>query len=235
LADRNQGLIRPYSATLVELSRGLDALLIIATLWFLARWLGHPWDNLCSIVSLFASLTFVVAGSVNKLYRSWRSDPLHVESSRIVMCWVAAAVTTGFAAYSLDPLAAFPRGLAWWWFLTAPAALVTTRVSIRLLLRLARVKGRNYRKAAIAGSTRAAAQLIETINNAPWMGLKFVGVYETVGVSECAVDLRSLNAEDALKAIASIYDRRSHLRAVLERSMRLAKSKLECLFETLPQ
>lgn len=178
MADRNQGLIRPYSATLVELSRGLDALLIVATLGFLARWLGHPWDNVCSIVSLLAALTFIVAGSVNKLYRSWRSDPLHVESSRILVCWVVAAVTTGFAAYSLDPLAEFPRKLAWWWFLSAPATLVTTRVSIRLLLRLARIKGHNYRKAAIAGSTRAAAQLIETIDNAPWMGLKFVGVYD---------------------------------------------------------
>lgn len=178
MPDRDLGLIRPYSGALVELSRGLDALLIVGSLWVVSRWLGHPWDNQSSVLSLLAGLSFIVAGSLSDLYRSWRSDPLHVEVRRILLCWVIAAVTTGFVSYSLDPLSDFPREVAWRWFLTSPATLIASRLVVRFALRVGRIQGHNYRKVAIAGSTRIAAQLAETILNAPWMGLKLAGVYD---------------------------------------------------------
>lgn len=178
MPDRDMGLIRPYSGALVELGRGLDALLIVATLWVVTRWFGYPWDNLCSILSLLAALSFIVSGSLSDLYRSWRSDPLRVEATRILLCWAVAAVTTGFIAYSVDLLSSFPREIAWRWFLTAPAVLIVSRLTVRLVLRVGRIQGHNYRKVAIAGSTRIAAQLAETIIGAPWMGLKLAGVYD---------------------------------------------------------
>lgn len=178
MADRELGLIRPYSGALVELSRGLDALVIIATLGVISIWVARPWDNISSILSLLAGLTFIISGSLSDLYRSWRSDPLHVEATRILLCWFAAAATTSFVAFGVDPLAAFPREIAWWWFVTVPVALLTTRVIVRLALRIARIRGHNFRRTAIAGSTRIAAQLAGTMLNAPWMGLKFVGVFD---------------------------------------------------------
>jgi len=181
MPDRDMGLIRSYSGALVELGRGLDALLIVATLWVVARSLDYPWDNLCSILSLLTALSFIVSGSLNDLYRSWRSDSLRVEAMRILLCWVIAAVTTGFIAYSVDLLSSFPREIAWRWFLTSAVVLVTSRLTVRLVLRVGRIKGHNYRKVAIVGSTRIAAQLAETILGAPWMGLKFVGVYDDRG------------------------------------------------------
>jgi len=178
MSDRDMGLIRPYSGELVELSRGLDASLVVASLWIVTRWLGYAWDNLFSVMSLVAALTFIIAGSLSDLYRSWRSDPMHVESTRILLCWGIAAITTGFVSYGLDPLSAFPREVAWRWFVTSPAVLIASRLTVRLVLRIGRIRGHNYRKVAIAGSTRIAAQLADTILNAPWMGLRLVGVYD---------------------------------------------------------
>jgi len=178
MSDRDMGLIRPYSGALVELSRGLDASLIVVTLWVVTQWLAYPWNNLCSILSLIAALSFIVSGSLSDLYRSWRSDPFRVEATRILLCWLAAALTTGFIAFSVDLLSAFPREIAWRWFLSAPAMLIGSRLAVRLALRVGRIRGHNYRKVAIAGSTRIGAQLADTILGAPWMGLKLVGVYD---------------------------------------------------------
>jgi putative colanic acid biosysnthesis UDP-glucose lipid carrier transferase len=179
MAEENSGMIRPYSGALVELGRGLDAFLIMLGLWLTTRWVGLPWSHLCTVLSLFASLVFIVAASSNELYRSWRSDSLHVESMRVLACWGVAVLATASAAYLVEQAGSlFPQELAWRWFLLAPVLLLLTRVSIRLALRLARLKGHNYRRTAIVGSTRIAARLVETITEAPWLGLRFVGIYD---------------------------------------------------------
>jgi putative colanic acid biosynthesis UDP-glucose lipid carrier transferase len=178
MAERELGLIRPYSGALVELSRALDALVIIASLWAVSKWAEHPWDNLSSSLALVAGLSFIIAGSLSDLYRSWRSEPMHVESTRILLCWIAAAATTGFVAFGVDPLGAFSREIAWRWFISAPVALLLTRVIVRLALRTGRLRGHNFRRTAIVGSTRIASQLADAILEAPWMGLRFVGVYD---------------------------------------------------------
>jgi len=178
MADENTGLIRPYSGTLVELSRALDAFLIVLSLWLTTKWLGLRWTHLCTILSLHAALIFIVAASYHELYRSWRSDPLHVESTRILLCWGIAAIVTGSTAYVIDQGASFPHELAWRWLVAAPVILVTTRISIRMALRLARIRGHNFRRTAIVGSTRIAARLADTIKGAPWLGLRFVGIYD---------------------------------------------------------
>ena len=187
MAAENSGLIRPYSGALVELSRGLDAFLIVLALWAMARGHGQPWTNLYTGLAMLAALVFIVTGSFNQLYRSWRSVPLHVESIRIVACWATAAIATGTAAFFVGNVAKFPPELAWRWFAAAPAILVALRVCVRLALKLLRSSGRNYRRTAIVGSTRIAAQLAEAMNDAPWLGLRLVGIYDDRGPHDTRV------------------------------------------------
>lgn len=187
MASENSGLIRPYSGTLVELSRGLDAFLIVLSLWAMARWQGLPWTNLYTVLALLAALVFIVTASFNHLYRSWRSDPLRVESMRIVVCWTGAAIATGSVAYFVVNVALFPQELAWRWFVAAPAVLVATRVFVRGALQLFRARGHNFRRTAIVGSTRIAAQLAEAIDDAPWLGLRLVGIYDDRGPHDTRV------------------------------------------------
>ena len=178
MATENSGLIRPYSNALVELSRGLDAILIVASLWLTTRWLGVDWSRLYTTLSLLAALAFITTASINQMYRSWRSDPIYVESIGILQCWVIAAIVTAGAAYGMGTTNNFSQELAWRWFLVAPLILVCTRISVRMAFRLARIRGHNFRRTAIVGSTRIAAQLAEEIEGAPWLGLRFVGFYD---------------------------------------------------------
>jgi putative colanic acid biosynthesis UDP-glucose lipid carrier transferase len=177
-ASRSSGWIRPYSLALVELSRVGDAILIVAMLWLLSGWLDTPWTPVTAGVGWLASLIFVISGSANHLYRSWRSDSLLVEVLRIGGCWGIAAVGTGFAAFLFEPVIALPRLLAACWFVATPVALGATRIAVRLTLRIGRRRGHNYRRTAIIGSTHIARHVAESIRNAPWMGLKLVGFYD---------------------------------------------------------
>jgi putative colanic acid biosynthesis UDP-glucose lipid carrier transferase len=178
MAEERTGIIRPYSGSFMELNRVLDASLIVAALWLTTRTLGLPWTHLCTVLSIFASLAFIAAATFNELYRSWRSDPLHVESKRVLACWGVAVLATATAAYLAERYATLPQQLVVRWFLLAPVLLVGARMSIRLTLRLARIRGHNFRRTAILGSTRIAARLAETIAEAPWLGLRLVGVYD---------------------------------------------------------
>lgn len=178
MATENTGLIRPYSNVLVELSRALDAGMIVLSLWLTTRLFSLPWTDLCTILSLIAALIFIVSGSFHRLYRSWRSDPLKAEAGRVVLCWLIAAFAAASVAFVIDSPGGFPRELALRWFLLAPALLVAARLCVRLALRLARMKGHNYRRTAIVGSTRIAAQLADAIKEAPWLGLRYVGIYD---------------------------------------------------------
>ncbi len=178
------GRIRPYSAQLVELTRIMDAVLIVLSLWLLARMMGYPWVDELPMLGWFASLVFIMVASANDLYRSWRSESLIVEVSRIAAYWAVSAVGTVFAAYLLIPESNVSRALAATWFFAAPSAVVVSRVVIRLALRLSRVRGHNYRNTAIIGSTDIAIRIAKSIQDAPWMGLKFVGFYDDRKLAE---------------------------------------------------
>jgi len=172
------GRIRPYSATLIELNRVVDAAIVCFGLWLTMRWMELSWDAFYVLIAAFASLAFVVAGSFNNLYRSWRSDHIYMEASRILLGWTFAIIVTGFMLFLIDSDVSFPRDLAWRWYAATAAILISTRASLRLALHLLRIYGHNYQRTAIVGSTLMAAKIAETINTAPWMGLKFVGFFD---------------------------------------------------------
>ena len=176
--DRYSGRIRPYSNALVELSRAVDVLLIVLSQWLVSRWLGMTWEGQYTILALVASLVFVVSGSFYRLYRSWRVDSLYKETSSIILCWSIATLVTGFVAGFIPSLTEFPHLLAWWWYLVTLVLLASSRVATRLMLRFLRVRGHNFRRVAIVGSTHIAAQLADAIYRAPWMGLKVIGFYD---------------------------------------------------------
>lgn len=172
------GHIRPYSAQLVELTRALDAALIAGSLWLLVAMTGLGRRDHTAVLAAVAAVAFILIAGSNEVYRSWRSESVWVEASRVVSCWLLAAAITLAVAYMLGFGAELPRPLAWIWAGTAPLLLAGSRVAIRGALRWARVRGHNYRRTAVVGSTGLALRIAGEIDAAPWMGLKFVGCYD---------------------------------------------------------
>jgi polysaccharide pyruvyl transferase WcaK-like protein len=62
---------------------------------------------------------------------------------------------------------------------------------------------------------------------------KFVGVFETVGMSDCVVDGRDCDAEDAVRRIMEIFKRREAVREVLRHKVNDAKTRLRVTFKEI--
>ena len=172
------GRIRPFDGQVLEIARGLDVLLVVGSLWVVCRIGNIDWQSHHAVHGWLAGLLFMLVGGVSDVYRSWRSERMLLELSRVFGCWVVAAACTEFLMHMLGTSGGMPRTLAWPWFIAALVALSGWRIGVRMTLRAGRLRGHNFRRTAIVGSTDTAQQLAQAMLSAPWMGLKFVGYYD---------------------------------------------------------
>jgi polysaccharide pyruvyl transferase WcaK-like protein len=64
---------------------------------------------------------------------------------------------------------------------------------------------------------------------------KFSGVFETAGVADCVLDLRSLNNDQVLVGIQKIFARSEKIRTTLEQTIPSLKSQVFSMFDRLPE
>jgi Undecaprenyl-phosphate glucose phosphotransferase len=126
-------------------------------------WIG----TIVTLVSLLVLRTF-------RIYRSTRTARLSQEVYAIVQGVVTVTAVAALASFfSRGELS---RSVLLIFALLAGAALVTSRVLVRRLLRAARARGYNLRRVLIAGTGDNARQLIAKIAEHPDYGLIVVGV-----------------------------------------------------------
>lgn len=77
----------------------------------------------------------------------------------------------------------------------------------------------------------AISQCIPTVGLA--YSKKFAGVYETVGVDDCVVDLRELDNSHIMESVKSIFEKRDEIKQRLEENIPIAKQKVSQLFDNL--
>ncbi|HET9652059.1 MAG TPA: exopolysaccharide biosynthesis polyprenyl glycosylphosphotransferase, partial [Usitatibacter sp.] len=175
---RPLGLIRPYSSIVLDLSRAFDAALIVATAWAVTVWSGHAWGVVQLAIAAAGALVFVLVGDVHDVYRSWRSESLLRELSRVAWSWCVTAALVVFGVFLLEPPLEVHHDLALLWFTGGLGALGAGKAVVRQALHFGRTHGRNFRRTAVVGSTPLGALIAREIGGAPWMGLKFVGFYD---------------------------------------------------------
>ena len=62
---------------------------------------------------------------------------------------------------------------------------------------------------------------------------KFAGVFETVGVEGCVVDMRTLNDQEILSRIQELYGAMMTTRQTLKSTIPIAQQKVLSIFQTL--
>jgi len=174
----SKGLIRPYSATLVEFNRGVDALWLISALWLACWLLDLSWGREDTLATVVALIAFTLAANHLQLYRSWRVAPLRDELVSMWLCWSLAMVAVAFASYAAHPVFSIQRPTFLLWFCLGLMILTATRSTIRLTLREARRRGRNFRRAAIIGATDVGRRADHNIRHTTWMGLRSIGFFD---------------------------------------------------------
>jgi putative colanic acid biosynthesis UDP-glucose lipid carrier transferase len=172
------GFIRPYQRELAVLGRAIDLVLVVTSLRVSMMVAGWDWDMRYTLLASVAATLFYLAAEAVKLYDNRRSTPLQVDLRNLLVAWTSTAVIVLFVGYALKVSDLYSRAAVMTWFVLSPAALSVWRLGVRASLTKARTLGYNIRRVAIVGSGEHGIHVARTVDQAPWMGLKVVGMFD---------------------------------------------------------
>ena len=172
------GILKPFGRLFAALCRGMDALLIAASLWLVSALLERDWSQMHTVAVFAAAGLFLVAGEFGRLYASWRLATMDEEFRNVLLAWGATccAVIVGF--FLTKTSASYSRQEMLVWFLVTPAPLVAARLVVRLVLRALRRTGRNRRSVGVIGATEIARRLVGILETQTLFGVRLAGVFD---------------------------------------------------------
>ena len=176
--NRTGGLIRPHQSKIAVLYRLADVGLVVACLYFSTLFYDQPWHDRYSFVALLAVALLLVLGGRFGLYRSWRVSHLFDEIMQLWIAWLGTVLGILMLVFALKTTSEYSRLVTGTWFLVTPFVLTAWRFIYRNILYEMRRRGRNTRAVAIVGANHLGAQLATTFQQASWMGLRLVGIYD---------------------------------------------------------
>lgn len=161
------------------LAKITDVSVISAGLWLVCWVLDRYWTDHAA-AGIIAAPVFLLLSDFFRIYRSWRGESLWRECLMLAAVWlmtIFVLLLLGYASKTTDSYSRLAIGL---WFLITPLLLFVWRFGWRLLAGHWRSRGYDIRRVAIVGSGEGAAQAARIIEQAPWMGLRLVGVFDDV-------------------------------------------------------
>ena len=117
------------------------------------------------------------------LYQSWRMGSFYEEFKKLTQGCIIVYFLLFVIIYLLELSTFFPRIVVLSWALAFPMVLLVQRATIRSLLRYYRKRGRNIKRAVIAGKTDIRQRLERWINENPWSGTKILGYFDDLSVT----------------------------------------------------
>lgn len=175
---RARGWVHTHGPSLIELFRILDAAVLVASLWAVCWWFGLAWNRDGALAAVLGVAFFFLAATHLRLYRSWRISPLRDELGRLLLCCIAAYLGLVATFQGLVFWPDLPRMVLPAWALAAAILLGTGRVVVRSALRIVRIRGGNFRTAAIVGANDTAQRIAEQLQNSAWMGMRVLGIFD---------------------------------------------------------
>ena len=177
---RNRGLrLRPTGEGSGVLTRLADATCIsIAHVAAVVLYEHAYWSQNETLATLLAVMLFWIVGEMTRLYQGWRGVPTRQELVVVWGTWAVVAPLLLISAFALKVSEEFSRIAVMTWFLGAPGLITVARLSARLLMRAARLRGRNRRSVAIVGVTEIGQTLARRMKSMPWLGLDLIGFFD---------------------------------------------------------
>jgi putative colanic acid biosynthesis UDP-glucose lipid carrier transferase len=171
------GKIRPYEPLLMSLLRFSDALLgsvlfLVLSIYF--KMYSENYVLAAALIFFKATACFQLAG----VYRSWRTASPLFEVHRLILGCIAVYVLLVFTGFVLKTSQCFSRSVVLSWIVFWPLLLGIERGLVRMALNYYRSRGRNLRRAVIAGAGDVGARLGEWIDENVWSGTQVLGFFD---------------------------------------------------------
>lgn len=184
------GFLRPYHSGIALLQRLIDAALIYAALWFSRMLYGVDLVDYNVVSAVLAISGFYFFAEAKGLYASWRVGGLVDEITDLFIAWGMVVVVLVMLAFMSKTSANFSRLAVMTWFIVTPFCLIVARAFVRILLREIRREGRNTRTLAIVGANAQGVRLIEKTQDATWMGMRPLGIYDDMKIESAPAEIR---------------------------------------------
>ena len=170
--------LREQSSLVVRLLHLADCLIVTGYLWLLVYWYRVPWSFYYTRLAIFAFILSLVAFQSFQLYRSWRGWKFYSEFIVILKAWgaVVGPVLLYFFIFKISH--AYSRLVFLIWSITTPVIIFLLHVIFRKILRYYRTKGKNVRRAVVAGAGDLGQKLVKEVESIPWAGIEVLGFFD---------------------------------------------------------
>lgn len=175
----NHKLLRNNSSAIIILQRLIDPVVAIALLFGLSDLYEIPFEQPYILLAVIILLAIPPIFKLVGLYRSYRTSSPQAISPRLFLAW---GITLGgllFLGYSTKTSELFSRSLLISWAILAPLGIYLVHLSILVGLRSLRAAGHNSRLAVIAGANPVGQHLAEQIAQAPYLGIRLRGYFDS--------------------------------------------------------
>ncbi len=155
-----------------------DGGIILLSYWLVLR--GFQGEHLSSElwVGGLVVVIFYLVSEVAGLYRNWRGVPVSREILCAVWTWLFSLLVLGGLGLGTGWTSFLRRRTVLVWIALGVVLLAAGRLTIRAIRRVLRHFGYNIRSFAVVGVNRLGFQLAQTIQEAPELGLRFLGFYD---------------------------------------------------------
>ncbi len=170
--------LREQSSLIAKLLYLVDCLLVIGYLWALVSWYRVPWSGYYTKLAIITFVFCLISFQSFQLYRSWRGWKFYIEFIHILKAWGAVVGPLLFYFFVWKISHAYSRVVFLIWTLSTPVLLFMIHVLARKVLRHIRSRGKNVRRAVIAGAGDLGISLVRELESIPWAGIEVLGFFD---------------------------------------------------------
>lgn len=170
--------LREQSSLIVRFLHILDCLLVAGYLWVLVAWYRVPWSPYYTRLEFIVFFLCLIIFQSFQLYRSWRGWRFYIEFLYILKAWATVVGILLFYFFIFKISHAYSRVVFMIWSTTTPFLLFAIHIAARKMLSKIRSKGRNVRRAVIAGAGDLGIKLVKEVESMPWAGIEVLGFFD---------------------------------------------------------
>lgn len=170
--------LREQSSLIARLLHFVDCFMCVGYMAALVKWYNVPWNFYYTRLLIITFILSFISFQSVQLYRSWRGGQFYLEFFAILKGWVMVIGMLLFYFFIFKISHAYSRVVFMIWSCSTPFLIFLVHVFARSMLRSARRRGKNLRRAVVVGAGELGVRLVKEIEAMPWAGIEVLGFFD---------------------------------------------------------